>query len=319
MSANYKIYSRISSTNSGSSITGDFYNIYRNLSIEECLSHVFTDDYIILFLWQSHRSVVIGKNQNPWNECQVHKLAENKIELARRISGGGTVFHDFGNLNFSYIVSKKNYDLIRQQRVIIDALKSLGITAGLNKRNDLLLKEKKISGNAFYHTKNFSLHHGTLLINSDLALIKKILQPCLQVSKIRGVKSVRSEVTNLDSVKKNITVQTVTDAIIKSFKKTYEIETSIKDPINDIGHPLYQKIFDRQKSWDWIYARTPAFEISLNHVMNQKNREKENIFNIQNGKIKNIFDKKPEYHILLKQYFKPYFIKYSDNLPLVSQ
>ena len=131
-------------------IESDQVNPYKNLAVEEYLLLHCEDKECILYLWQNQNTVVIGRNQNAWKECKVTKLEEENGHLARRLSGGGAVYHDLGNLNFTFLVNKDEYSLEKQLQVIINAMGRLGLKAEKSGRNDILIDGKKFSGNAFY-------------------------------------------------------------------------------------------------------------------------------------------------------------------------
>lgn len=141
---------------------------YQNLAVEEYLLFHCDKNECILYLWQNRNSVVIGRNQNIWNECLVSKLEEENGFPVRRLSGGGTVYHDLGNLNFTFLVRKENYDINKQLDVILKAVKKLGIHAEKSGRNDILVHGHKFSGNAFYEQDDYCYHHGTLMVHVDL-------------------------------------------------------------------------------------------------------------------------------------------------------
>ena len=148
---------------------------YKNLAVEEYLLLHCEPQECILYLWQNQNTVVIGRNQNAWKECKVDSLEENGGHLARRLSGGGAVYHDLGNLNFTFLVSKENYSIDRQLEVIVKAVQKLGAKAEKSGRNDILIDGKKFSGNAFYEQEQHCYHHGTLMMNVNKEMLSKYL------------------------------------------------------------------------------------------------------------------------------------------------
>lgn len=172
-------------------------NPYRNLALEKYLTLHTEPGECILFLWQNQRTVVIGRNQNCWKECRISRLEADGGFLARRLSGGGAVFHDLGNLNFTFCVCEEDYDVDRQLEVIVQAVRTLGIDARKTGRNDVTADGRKFSGNAFYRSEGHCFHHGTLLVNVDTAAMSGYLNVSPDKLKARGVDSVRSRVVNL--------------------------------------------------------------------------------------------------------------------------
>ena len=149
----------------------DKMNPYENLAREQVLLEDGPKDGVVLYLWQNEKTVVIGRNQNAFKECRVSLLEEEGGHLARRLSGGGAVFHDSGNLNFTFILPREDFDIPRQMEVIRLACLHFGIPAEISGRNDLTANGQKFSGNAFYTSESRAYHHGTILLNADMELI----------------------------------------------------------------------------------------------------------------------------------------------------
>lgn len=194
---------------------------YENLAVEQYLLENLKDGEGILYLWQNKNTVVIGKNQNAWAECRVSLLEEEGGRVARRLSGGGAVFHDLGNLNFTFIFNDADYDLDKQLSVIVKACALAGIAAEKSGRNDLLAEGRKFSGNAFYHSKGRSYHHGTLLISSDMDKLQRYLSPPKAKLEAKGVSSVRSRVVNLSELSRTLTCETMRDHMKQAFGEVY--------------------------------------------------------------------------------------------------
>ena len=170
---------------------------YMNLAAEEHLTFSCDEDEVILFLWQNAHTVVIGRNQNPWRECNVEKIKEDNVYLARRMSGGGAVYHDLGNLNFTFIARDGIYDITRQTDIILLACRLMGINASKTGRNDLTVGGRKFSGHAYYSSNGYNYHHGTIMMNVSDDDMPKYLSVTEAKLKSKGVESVRSRVTNL--------------------------------------------------------------------------------------------------------------------------
>ncbi|WP_298202550.1 lipoate--protein ligase [Desulfosporosinus sp.] len=232
-----------------------------NLAIEEHLLERITEDEVLLYLWQNDNTVVIGRNQNAWKECRHLDLEREGGKLARRLSGGGAVFHDLGNLNFTFLMNKKHYDLSKQLTVILQAVKKFGIKAEFSGRNDLVIEEKKFSGNAYFFNKDSALHHGTILINSDLTKLSRYLQVSREKIISKGIDSVQSRVINLTEVCKSVTLAAVIKGMEESFMDVYGGDAQeIAVARNDFNiEPLVQKY----SSWEWRFGNTPKFDISI--------------------------------------------------------
>ncbi|MBQ2769793.1 MAG: lipoate--protein ligase [Clostridia bacterium] len=233
---------------------------YHNLALEELLFEEASG--FCLYLWQNKNTVVIGRNQNPWQECRLELLEKEGGRLARRSSGGGAVFHDLGNLNFTFVTPREAYDLPRQLGVILSALKSLGIQARFTGRNDLVAENgAKFSGNAFRKSKTTCLHHGTLLVHGDLEKLSRYLVPSPAKLMAKGVSSVRSRVTNLEAFSPGLTIQQIREAVANAFEREYGVSTLLSESQLD-GDRLLEKT-SRYAAWDWNMGSTPAFDLAL--------------------------------------------------------
>ena len=191
---------------------------YTNLAIEACLMRSAREGEPILYLWQNKRTVVIGRNQCASAECDVERLERDGGHLARRRSGGGAVYHDLGNLNFTFVTTAGEYDQDEQTGVILDAVRSLGIAAERTGRNDLVVDGgRKFSGHAYQHTGAASCHHGTIMVAVDVDALGRYLTVSPLKLQAKGVRSVRSRVTNLRELNPGLLVAALKDALRASF------------------------------------------------------------------------------------------------------
>lgn len=194
---------------------------YRNLAAERWLLEHTPAGSVTLYLWQNKNTVVIGRNQNPWAECNMALLRKDGGHLVRRLSGGGAVYHDSGNLNFTFLTDAATYDLDRQLNVILTALQSLGIKAYKSGRNDILVDGRKVSGNAFYTSGSKKYHHGTLLIDVKTDVMAKYLTVSPLKLQAKGVSSVKSRVLNLKGACPTLTVGKLQQALIAALGQIY--------------------------------------------------------------------------------------------------
>lgn len=235
---------------------------WHNLALEEYLLHKVEKNQVILYLWQNQNTVVIGRNQNPWKECRCTLLEEDGGKLARRLSGGGAVFHDLGNLNFTFIMDRCLYDLHKQLQVILEGVRKLGIQAEFSGRNDLTVDGKKFSGNAFYFEQDKAYHHGTVLVHVDSEKVAKYLQVSKEKMASKGVSSVQSRITNLRNYIPTLSIQEMKDNLCASFQEIYgecsEPPLTIEDSNLDL-----QELYGKYSSWEWRYGKTPEFDLVL--------------------------------------------------------
>ncbi len=231
---------------------------YQNLATEKYLLENTPAGVCTLYLWQNQNTVVIGRNQNPWAECRVSLLEEEGGKLARRLSGGGAVFHDLGNLNFTFLTDENSYDLEKQLSVIQTACKYLGIQAYASGRNDLLVDGLKFSGNAFYHSQGNAYHHGTLLVNANMDKLSRYLSPSKAKLAAKGVASVRSRVANLSQFAPGLTCDKLRDAMKNAFSEVYGLEAKPM-VLDEAAHAIIQEETQISGSWQWLYGSPLPF------------------------------------------------------------
>lgn len=237
----------------------DSFDPCRNLAIEEYLLSK-TENAVILYLWQNQNTVVIGKNQNPWIECRTALLQQEGGTLVRRLSGGGAVFHDLGNLNFTFLVPRNCFDETKQFCVILDALAALGIDAEFTGRNDMTANGRKFSGNAYYKNSRTAYHHGTLLVDADLEKLGRYLSPSKAKLQSKGVDSVRSRVVNLKELNPEITVASLKAALIHAFAFLYRPPERLILTKED--EEIIDSLTEKYRSWDWTFGRKIPFTLS---------------------------------------------------------
>lgn len=228
---------------------------YFNLAVEQHLLESVTDS-AILYLWRNENTVVIGRNQNPWKECATALLAEEGGRLARRLSGGGAVFHDLGNLNFTFLVPQSDYDVPKQTSVIMEAVSSFGIEVELSGRNDILAQGRKFSGNAYYKNGRQAYHHGTILVDVDMDKLNRYLRPSKAKLQSKGVDSVRSRVVNLKELNGQITIPDLKEALKAAFSQVYGMQA---EPVSGLDMTAVAVLTERNRSWDWLYGRKIPF------------------------------------------------------------
>ncbi len=230
---------------------------YTNLALEEHMLYTLQPGDCILYLWQNQNTVVIGRNQNAWKECRTALLNEEGGRLARRLSGGGAVFHDLGNLNFTFLMAEEDYDLDRQLTVIETACRSLGIPVERSGRNDILADGRKFSGNAFYHNKGRAYHHGTLMVAVDGEKLSRYLSPSKAKLRAKGVESVRSRVVNLTEFCPDLTCEELADRLEAAFGVVYGHAVERAEP--DVAGTA--RLREKYASDEWLYG--PRLPLSL--------------------------------------------------------
>ena len=232
-----------------------------NLALEELLLHRVKPGECILYLWQNQHTVVIGRNQHAENECRIQALEADGGPLVRRLSGGGAVYHDLGNLNFTFLVTGEDYDVAKQTETILRAVQLVGIHAEKNGRNDLTVDGQKFSGHAYYRTGNQCYHHGTLMVAVDMAPLEKYLNVSPLKLQAKGVQSVRSRVANLRDFRPELTIQELEEALETAFSQVYglPVQSLRYEDLDQQALAEGQARFSRP---EWIYGDSRPMAVS---------------------------------------------------------
>ncbi|KAF5091069.1 lipoate--protein ligase [Acetobacterium wieringae] len=235
----------------------------KNLAFEEYVFNQMDKDESYFLLWQNDNAVIVGKHQNTIEEINQEYIKENDIKVVRRLSGGGAVYHDLGNLNFTFIVNEagqEQFDFQTFTRPLVEALKTLGVNAEFNSRNDLAIDGKKFSGNSQYAKRGRILHHGTILFNSNLATIQSALKVKQDKIESKGIKSVKSRVTNIvDYLDEDYTLEDFKAALLKAMFENDNLEmiTLLEEEIQAIE----QLKTEKYATWDWNYGKSPRYNL----------------------------------------------------------
>ncbi|KAG0703915.1 hypothetical protein DFH29DRAFT_914674 [Suillus ampliporus] len=241
-------------------------NPYFNLSLEDWLFRHAPQKEPLLLLYRDAPCVVIGRNQNPWKEVNLRTARAQGIPWVRRRSGGGTVYHDLGNTNFSIHVPRTSFDRGATAQVVLRAVRALGIDAHVNARNDLCVGGEKASGSAYKIVSGRAYHHGTMLISTRLETLGDLLRVGKETMITKGVASVRSPVCNLAQFSETVSHNTFVNAVVDSFKAEYGVndEPCIVNDTDDLAQIGYiQHGMAELPSWDWAFGQTPEFEYTI--------------------------------------------------------
>jgi|GEM_PF-316161 len=233
---------------------------YRNLAAEEFLARTCPEDTVRLVFSCNGPAVVLGRNQNPWIEADLGDVARRGLAVARRASGGGTVVHDLGNLNYGLAMPRQRYAPGTILALVVQALVALGIPAAACARHSIWVTGRKVSGTAFLLTGRTALLHGCILVDSDLDRLRRVLRPPTADRRSHAVTSVRSPVTRLRDVRPGVTVGDVREALAEVTSRSFGGACRR----GAIGEAMTEERLAIQaehlRSWDWIYGRTPDFE-----------------------------------------------------------
>lgn len=240
-------------------IVSDQTNPYWNIAVENYLLSLPETEVVTMYLWRNRRTVVIGQNQNPFSECNVEALEAEGGYLMRRRTGGGAVYHDDGNINFSFVVPKALYDQTRQFAVIQRAVLDFGIASELSGRNDIVTDGRKFSGNAFSKGRYQDLHHGTILIKGNMDDLQRYLKPKPAKLQKHGVASVRSRVVNLSEINTLITSESIVPHLKAAFEEVYGGVSETLDFNDIISRPEVRKLYDEFASDEWRYGKWRNF------------------------------------------------------------
>lgn len=241
-------------------------NPYFNLTLEDWLFRHKDPEEPLLLVYRDDPCVVIGRNQNPWKEVNAVAARKRNIPIVRRRSGGGTVYHDLGNTNFSIHLPRKSFDRHETSQIPLRAVRSLGIDARLNERNDICVGKEKVSGSAYKIVNNRAYHHGTMLISTRLDTLGDLLRVNKSSMITRGVASVRSPVCNLQQFNTNAHHGAFAEAVVDEFRDEYSIHDGVcyVDDTEDIQQIDYiAKGMAELPSWEWLYGQTPEFTYTV--------------------------------------------------------
>ncbi|KAI0773387.1 Lipoyltransferase and lipoate-protein ligase [Irpex lacteus] len=240
-------------------------NPYFNLSLEDWLFRHKHHKEPLLLLYRDQPCVVIGRNQNPWKEVNLPASRRTGIPFIRRRSGGGTVYHDLGNTNFSIHLSRTAFDRHATAQVVLRAVRSLGIDANVNDRNDICVGKEKIRRMSFTTTA-LAYHHGTMLISTQLDTLGDLLRTNKATMDTKGVASVRSPVCNLRQFNPSVGHDNFVEAVVEAFREEYGIHEQVQEveetaQTTDIEY--IRSGIEELPQWDWAFGQTPEFTYTI--------------------------------------------------------
>ena len=231
---------------------------YYNIALERCLFKNAANDGVILYLWQNSPCVVVGRNQNIFLECDSVYMENNGIYPLRRFSGGGAVFQDLGNLNYTFITKEKDADDEKFKLVLKKVLGDLNVNSVFTGRNDIHCEGKKFSGYAYLAEDQNYMYHGTMMINVDIDMMTKVLSPSALKIQAKGIESVKSRVVNLQQIKSSITVEKTIALFCRAFRQIFGPYQTINYQGDDLNEAITLLSSPR-----WIYGECRSYSLSL--------------------------------------------------------
>ncbi|MBQ6487798.1 MAG: lipoate--protein ligase [Solobacterium sp.] len=237
---------------------------YRNLALEELLMKEIRPHEVILYLWQNDRTVVIGRNQNAWQECNTGKILDEGGHVARRKSGGGAVYHDLGNQNYTLLFRKEDMDEALLNEVLLSTVQKLGLNAEFTGRNDLTVNGRKFSGCASYDNGYIAYRHGCILIGTDMEKMREYLTPSKLKLAAKGVASVESRVVNLSECG-HVTPALWRGAMMSSFREVFSLNPCevFDDAHMPVNREQLAKLTEAYADETWIFGKLRAFDQTL--------------------------------------------------------
>lgn len=248
-------------------------DVYQNLAVEDWIhDHADLESKPILFLWRNSPCVVIGRHQNPWQECHLTLMREKGVKLARRKSGGGTVYHDLGNINLTFFTTKKMYNRMENLKLVVRALNAVQpqLDVQPTKRFDLVLDGRfKISGTASKIGRTTAYHHCTLLYRTDAALLSSLLTSPYRGIRSHATASIPSSVKGLWEKDPALTCETLTNAIAAEYAACHRIDNHVHliDPTDETQFPGIHSKANELRTWEWVYGKTPKFSVQTSFTV----------------------------------------------------
>lgn len=243
---------------------------YINLALEEYVLRNFGENDTFLLFYINAPSIIIGKNQNSVEEINTDYVDANNIKVVRRLSGGGAVYHDEGNLNFSFITKDDGdsfHNFAKFTEPVVNALNDIGVPAELIGRNDLLVEGRKISGNAQFVTQGRMFSHGTLMFDSEIEHVVEALNVKQEKIESKGIKSIRSRVANIaEYLQVKMTMDEFKTHILRSI---FDVDDVKNIPMYELTEEDWKKVHEisaeRYQKWEWNYGKSPAFNKQASH------------------------------------------------------